>query len=197
VNWVDVVCVSVVGFSALLAFVRGFVREVLGIGSWIAAGFFAVAVWGYSPVRARFHDWFGTTDFADIAGFGALFLIALIFLSVLAAMLGSLVRMSQLGGIYRTLGVVFGLVRGALLIVFAYIAAGIILPPDRWPIDVLKSRSLPYAYEGAMQVVNLLPLDYRPVVRSPPEGRSVKAEDLLHATPQGQATAPAAGDKAK
>jgi membrane protein required for colicin V production len=187
VNWVDVVCISVVGFSALLAFVRGFLRELLGIGSWIAAGFFAV--WSFPLVRTRFHDWIGNPDFADFAGFGAMFLLALIVLSVLAGMLGSLVQRSQLGGVDRTLGVVFGLLRGAVLIAFAYIAAGIILPPDRWPMVVLRARTLPYAFEGAEIAVSLLPPDYRPVVPIPPEGRQTKAEDLLRANPQGRATA--------
>ena len=184
-NWVDLVILAVLVVSALLAFMRGFAREVLGIGAWVGAGFFAA--WSFPFVKERFHGWIANPDIADPAAFGAMFLVALLFLSIVAGMFGSLIRGSVLGGIDRTLGVAFGVVRGAALIVFAYIAAGMITTADKWPEPVLQARSLPYAYEGAVWVVNFLPDEYRPHLSAPPSGRETKAADLLHATPQGRA----------
>ena len=60
--------------------------------------------------------------------------------------IGAIVRGSVLGGLDRTLGLLFGLVRGAALVVFAYILAGVVLPIDRWPPQVLQctaSRIMP------------------------------------------------------
>ena len=37
-TWVDLVALAVLAVSALLAFMRGLVREVLGLGAWIGAG---------------------------------------------------------------------------------------------------------------------------------------------------------------
>ena len=185
-NWVDLAVLAVILLSGLLALMRGFVREVLSIGAWIGAGFFAV--WAFPFVQDRFHGWIPNKDIADPAAFGAMFLLALLFLSIVAGMAGSVVRGSMLGGIDRTLGMAFGVVRGAALIAFAYIAAGMVVTADRWPPPVLEARSLPYAYEGAAWLVSFLPTEYRPKLSEPPAGRLTRAEDLLHATPQGSAT---------
>lgn len=185
-NWVDLIVIGVVAVSALLAFMRGFVREVLGIGAWVGAAFFAV--WAAPFVDARFLRWFGP-DFGKPAALAAMFIVALIVLSAISSMIGSIVRMSLLGGVDRTLGVVFGLLRGAALVAFAYIAAGWVVTADRWPEPVLQARTLPYAYEVAVFAADLLPPDYRPSVTRPPAGRETRADDLLRALPQGRAIA--------
>lgn len=184
-NWVDLVVIAIVVASGLLAFMRGFLREVLGIGAWIGAAFWAVATFHY--VQPRFREWIANPDLADPAAFASMFLVALIFLSIIANILGGIVRMSLLGGIDRTLGVVFGLVRGAALVVFAYIITGMVLATDRWPDPVLQARSLPFAYQGAVWATGLLPEGYRPRIYPPPAGRETRAADLLHANPQGRA----------
>lgn len=186
-NWVDLAVLAVIVFSGLLALMRGFAREVLSIGAWVGAGFFAM--WAFPFVQDRFRGWIGNNDIADPAAFAAMFLGALIFLSVVAGMVGSVIRGSVLGGIDRTLGVVFGVIRGAALVIFAYIAGGMVVQADRWPEPVLQARSLPYAYAGAVFAVGFLPDDYRPRVTPPPAGRETRAEDLLHANPQGRALA--------
>ena len=185
-NWVDLIVVAVVALSALLAFLRGFVREVLGVGAWIGAGFFAV--WAEPFVEVRFLRWVGP-DFGKAAALAAMFILALLVLSAVSAMVGGVVRMSLLGGVDRTLGVVFGLLRGAALIAFAYIAAGWVVSADRWPEPVLAARSLPYAYQVAVFAADLLPAEYRPDVARPPTGRETHADDLLRARPQGSAIA--------
>ena len=93
------------------------------------------------------------------------------------------------GSIDRTLGVVFGLVRGAALVMVAYIAAGLLVTPERWPEPVLQARALPYAYQGAAWLVGQLPPQYRPKVPEPPPGRETRSADLLHVPAQGRATA--------
>jgi membrane protein required for colicin V production len=185
VNWVDIIVISVIGFSALLAFMRGLVREVLGVGAWLGAGFFAV--WAFPYLRDRVHAMVTAKDVADVITFVALFVFALIILSVISGMIGGVVRASLLGGLDRTLGVVFGAVRGAGVIVVAYIVVGMAVPLDRWPDAVQEARSLRYVYDGAVMAVSLLPQDYRPVVHVPPGGRETKAADLLSLKPQGRA----------
>ncbi len=186
VNWVDLCVIGVIAVSALLAFLRGFVREVLGIGAWVGAGFFAV--WAAPFVTPRFLHWVGP-DFGKPAALAAMFLVALIVLSAVSAMIGGVVRMSLLGGVDRTLGVVFGLLRGAALVAFAYIAAGWVVTADQWPAAVRQARTLPLAYQVAVFAADLLPHDYRPSVARPPGGRETRADDLLRALPQGRALA--------
>jgi membrane protein required for colicin V production len=187
VNWVDLAIAAVIVFSGLLAFMRGFVREVLGIGAWLGAIVFA---WWATPfVRDRFHGWIGNPDIADPVAAGAMFLVGLLFLSIVAGMIGSVVRGSVLSGIDRTFGVVFGLARGTALVVFAYIVAGMVVVADKWPEPVLQARSLPYVYQGAVWTVQQVPAEYRPVLSRPSGWRDTTAAELLHATPIGRAIA--------
>jgi membrane protein required for colicin V production len=185
-TWVDLAVLGVLAISALLAFMRGLVREVLGIGAWVGA--VAVAVLGLPYMRGLARSWIPNPEWVDPASFVVLFLITLIILSIIAHIIGSSVRRSSLGGVDRTLGLVFGLARGAALIIVAYIIAGMVVPQDHWPEPVLNARALSPTYDGAAWVVNQLPAEYRPHVRPPPIGRETTAEALLHATPQGRAT---------
>ncbi|MBN9559825.1 MAG: CvpA family protein [Alphaproteobacteria bacterium] len=185
-TWVDLVVLGVLAVSALLAFMRGFVREVLGIGAWVAA--VLVAIWAFPYARPQFREWLGTPDLVDPVTFAVVFVVTLLVLLLICHWIGALVRGSVLGGVDRTLGLVFGLVRGAALVVFAYIAAGLVVPVDRWPDPVLQARSLPAAYAGAAWAAAQLPPDYRPKLQPPPAGRQTTAEDLLRAAPVGRAT---------
>jgi membrane protein required for colicin V production len=187
VNWVDSAVLGVVVISAILAMTRGFVREVLGIGGWIGAFFFATATVDY--VRPTVRGWIANTDIADPVAYVGMFLIGLVALSIVTGMIGGAVRSSMLGGVDRTLGVVFGIARAAVLIAAAYIGSGFVVSSERWPEPVKDARSLPYVYEFATWLVQFLPQDYRPNVIAPPPGRQTSAADLLQPTPQGRATA--------
>ena len=184
-TWVDFVVLGVVAISGLLALSRGFVREVLGVGAWIGAAVFTY--WGTPLARPQFEQWIRSREWAGFAAMACLFLCSLLALMLLSRWIGTLVRGSVLGGLDRTLGLVFGLARGAALVVFAYIAVGMVIPIDHWPDPVLKARSLPVAYAGAAWAVAFLPPDDRPRVYPPPAERTSTAEELLRAQPLGRA----------
>jgi membrane protein required for colicin V production len=185
-TWVDLVIIAVLAISALLAFSRGLVREILGIGAWVGA--VILAIWAVPHVRTFAGRWISKPEWVDPVSFVVLFLIALIILMVIAARIGRAVRGSPLGGLDRTLGLVFGLARGAAVVILAYILAGMVVPPDQWPGPVQDARAMTPAYEGAKWAVHQLPAGYRPRVAPPPAGRHATAEALLRATPQGWAT---------
>lgn len=190
-TWVDLCVLGVLAVSGLLAFLRGFVREALGIGAWLGAA--AVAVWAAPLARPHFREWLGAPDLVDPVTYGVVFLVTLIVLLIVSGWVSTLVKMSVLGGLDRTLGLVFGLLRGAALVVFAYIAAGLVTPVDRWPSPVLQARALPLAYRGAVWAADALPEGYRPPVKPPPSGRETTEDALLRATPVGRATSASAG----
>lgn len=184
-NWVDVIVLVVLALSGLAGFVRGLVRETLGLGAWIGAAIAAVAAFSWSQPLAR--RLIGNPDFADPAAFGGVFLLVLIVLNLFARFVSGAVRTSALGGLDRSLGLLFGIARGAAVAVAAYIVGGLATPPETWPPVVLEARVLPATYRGAVWAANLLPPDYRPAVAPPPAGRQATAEALLHAAPQGRA----------
>jgi len=185
-TWVDLVVLAVLAVSALLAFMRGLVREVLGLAAWVGA--IAAAVWALPRVRPQFAKWIGDSPWVDPIALGVVFVITLIVLIIISRWISALVRASPISGLDHTLGLVFGLVRGAALIVFAYyIVAGWVERPALWPEPVKEALSSRAAYVGAYWVWQRIPEHVRPKEPEPPPGRATTAEALLHATPQGRA----------
>ena len=186
-NWVDSAVLLVVVISALVAFARGFVAEALGIGAWIGA-YFVASNTGYL-LRPYMRSWLGNADVADPASYAAVFLVGLIILSIFTGMIGGAVRASMLGGLDRTLGMLFGIARGVMIVAAIYIGGTMMMPTERWPEAVGQARSLGFVYSVAKWMSQFLPPEYRPHVPSPPEAQAASAADLLQPTPQGRATA--------
>ena len=188
-NWVDLTILGVIAISAVIGWLRGFVREVLSVGAWIAAAWIAAKY--YEQVATMITPYLPSSDIAVPAAFGVVFVGALILLSILAAVISRLARVSALSPLDSTLGIVFGILRGALVVVVAYIAGAMLLPVDRWPPPVQNARLLPYIYRGATTLVAMAPPEYRPAVAAP-TGRQPAAPppvDLL--APTAPATPPA------
>jgi membrane protein required for colicin V production len=159
-NWVDTVMLGVIALSALAGFLRGFARELLGVAAWILAALLASRFYGSVLPVAR--NWIEDGLIADVVCFVVVFVLVLIGLSLLANLLSRLVRLSLLGGIDRILGAIFGLVRGAALLVLTYIVLAFVLPPDDWPVPVRGARSLPYLHAGAEYALAQAPERWRP-----------------------------------
>jgi membrane protein required for colicin V production len=160
-TWVDGVVLAVLLLSAGLAYFRGVVREVLGIGAWVGAVVLGLVLEPTTKPLVQQHvepEWLAT----GIA-VGAVFLLVLVVLKILIAWLAGHVQRSALGGVDRALGLVFGLARGAFVVVLAYIVGGLLVPAaDRWPEPVREARALPLAADGARWLVDKLPADFRP-----------------------------------
>lgn len=167
-TWVDGVVLGVLLISAVVAFFRGFVRESLGIGAW--AGAIVLALLAEPTTRPLAEQYIQPPWLATGIAVGAVFLIVLVVLKIVIAWIARKVQRSMLGGIDRALGALFGLARGAFIVILAYIVGGLVLPAaDQWPDPVRQARSLPYAADGARWVVARLPPDFRPRL---PEGAS-------------------------
>ena len=67
-TWVDLAVLGVLALSALVAFLRGLVREVLGLAAWIGAIF--AGVWALPRVRPKFQEWLGASPWIDPIAFG-------------------------------------------------------------------------------------------------------------------------------
>ena len=186
-NWVDLMVLALMLVSGLLGVMRGLVREVLGVAAWVAAAFVAGPYGAFRSVAPWTRRYISDPGIADIAAFFGVFLIVLILLWLVVRTLSNAVRGSALGGLDRSLGLVFGLGRGAALLVVAYILLGIGLAVEQWPAPILEARSLPVIHHGAEWLADQLPPTYRPAVARPPLGRSATAASLLRASPVGRA----------
>ena len=177
-TWVDGAALAVLVASGLMAFWRGFVREVLGIAAWVGA---VVAAFAFRPTAKPFFEGFVEPPWlADGLAVGGGFLAVLVVLTLVVKVVANRVADSALGGVDRSLGALFGLVRGAFLVVLAYIIAGLFLPAtERWPEAVLQARFLPNVVAGAQSVAAFLPAEYRPRIATPPAPRVPTQEELL------------------
>ena len=97
---------------------------------------------------------------ADIAAGIGIFLVALFLCAMLNHWVSAQVRGNGLGALDRSLGLVFGLVRGSVIVCVAYILMNWVLPnPAERPDMVNEARTLPIVQRGAGFILSLLPDD--------------------------------------
>lgn len=114
-NWLDIVIVGVILFSAVLSLLRGFVREVLSVLCWIGA--FLVAIYGHKWAEGYLKQWIHDEQLLTLTASVAVFICALIVFSILTYFLSELLVKNMISGVDRLLGLLFGLIRGALIVI--------------------------------------------------------------------------------
>lgn len=152
INLVDLAVVVIILVSALMAFARGLVAEVLSVGAWIGAALIALKAFPFAqgvlsqsiehPVLAN-----------AVAGLGV-FVVALAILSLLSHRIARAVRGSALSAVDRSLGFVFGVARGAVVVCLAYLLyIWLVPPPDRSAnAPVSAQGNAPASAQGNAQV---------------------------------------------
>ena len=130
-NGFDLALVAVVALSALFAFVRGIIREVIALATWIVG---VVAAIAYAGSLAGI---FASLDISPVAkqalAFVAILLAVMIVGAIVARTLAGVVRAIGLGFVDRMLGAAFGVARGLIVVVaFALIAGVTTLPKQDW-----------------------------------------------------------------
>ena len=127
----DVVIVAVVVLSSLLALMRGFVREVIALGAWIAG--LVLAFMFAAPLAAQFESSRSSPVVAEVLAFAAIFVGVLIVGGIIAAVLSGAIRAAGLGGVDRVLGGAFGVLRGLAFVLLFVLVAGLSgLPQREW-----------------------------------------------------------------
>lgn len=159
INVTDIVVVLLVVLSGIFAFFRGFVHEVLAVVSWIGAGVATLYAFPYAQPLAR--EWISIQLVADMAAGIAIFLVVLIVLSVLTRLVAHRIRNSSFGPLDRSLGLVFGFLRGAVLVCLAWLLLLWALPPEDHPAWITEARTLPLVERGSDVMVGLLPKSWQ------------------------------------
>jgi len=146
----DLAVVGILLVSAVLAFARGFVHEVLSMVAWVGAGF--AVVFGLPYARPVAREMISMPLLADVAAGGVIFIVALLILSLLTRAVSRRVQDSALNAVDRSLGFVFGLFRGALLVCLAYIPLAWLMSPGEQPAWLRDARTRPLVEQGANMI---------------------------------------------
>ncbi len=152
ITLLDGILLVIMLISAVLAMIRGFVREVLSIVAWISAA--AAAFFFYGEVLPYVQEHIANKQIAIAVAAGGIFLVTLLIVSFITMRISDLVLDSRIGALDRTLGFVFGALRGLLLVVVGMMFFAWFMPDEstypRW-IAEAKSRPLLMALGGQLQ----------------------------------------------
>src|ERR1043166_8303945 len=110
----DFILLGVMLVSALLAMIRGFMREILSIAAWVIAAI--ATLYAYFKFMGAAENYFGNRFVAMGVVIGGTFLGTLLIVSVITVRFSDMVLDSRVGALDRTLGFLFGLARGLLLV---------------------------------------------------------------------------------
>ncbi len=155
IGLIDILVLITVVLSVLFALYRGLVRELLGISSWILAGF--AALYSYAPVQPLMGYFIENEKIAGIVGSCIVALIVLVVMTILNAHITGKLRNSSLSGLDRILGFVFGVLRAGLLIALVYIGASMILSDHQLKKLEAENVSIPYIQQMAHAVEKVIP----------------------------------------
>lgn len=116
----DWIIIGVLILSTVLSIFRGFVREALALGSWVLA--IIVARWFVDPLSSMLAPIVSQSAIRMLVAYGLLILATLILCGLLTRLFGALIKMSGLSLLDRGLGMIFGFLRGCLLVLLAIMA---------------------------------------------------------------------------
>ncbi|MEP0233150.1 CvpA family protein [Roseibium sp.] len=157
ITLLDGILLVIMLISAVLAMIRGFVREVLSIASWVAAA--AAAFLLYKQVLPYAKQYIAHDLVALGASVAVVFIVTLLIVSYITMRISDFVLDSRIGALDRTLGFVFGAVRGMLLVVVALMFFNWFVQPEQQPNWVLKAKSRPILISVGERLVAVLPED--------------------------------------
>ena len=157
ITWLDLILLSVMLISGLLAMIRGFMREVLSIAAWGAAAAATVLLYGKLMPIAKQN--ISSDIVANIAVVGGVFLITMLVVSVITARISDMILDSRIGALDRTLGFLFGLGRGLIIVVVAFLFFAWLVPANKQPDGVRSAKSRVVLESTGEWLQALLPQD--------------------------------------
>ena len=171
----DGVVIGVTLFSAVLAMVRGFSREVLSIASWGGA---AAAAYYFYPMLVPYAQKYTDDNRIAVAGSAALiFIVALIVISFITMRIADFIIDSRVGALDRTLGFLFGAARGILLLVVAVAFWNWLVDANHRPDWINNAKSKPFLDGLVAKLETVLPADIEPQMRARILGKEAPAPE--------------------
>jgi membrane protein required for colicin V production len=157
ITLLDLILLVVMLISALLAMVRGFMREVLSIASWAAAAI--LTLYAYPKLKPIVLQYFSNDIVASAICVGGVFLGTLLIVSVITIKISDTILDSRVGALDRTLGFLFGLARGLVIVVVAFLFFAWLVPDRSQPEWVKNAKSRVVLQGTGQWLMSMLPED--------------------------------------
>ena len=118
INLFDIGVIAIILISGLIAFPRGLIKEVFSLLNWViaaGAGYFGAIKFGYIAAQ------YITPEIVAVGITGLVIgITVMVIMSILTNFISNLLSTSSLGIFDRILGLIFGLLRGALIVIPIY-----------------------------------------------------------------------------
>ena len=157
ITWLDFLLLGVMLISGLLAMIRGFMREVLSIAAWAAAAIATILLYNRLLPVAKAN--INNDMLASGAVIGGVFLLTLLLVSVITVRISDMILDSRIGALDRTLGFLFGLARGLVIVVVAFLFFSWLVPGNKQPDGVRNAKSRVVLENTGEWLQALLPQD--------------------------------------
>jgi len=149
----DYLVLLVVVCSVIISTLRGLVREVLSLASWIVA--LVVANTYGEALAGMLPELVPGESTRLIVAFIALFIGTRLLMALVSRTLSEVIKVSGLTVLDRALGSVFGVARGILIVLAVVLLCGTTAIPQQpfWKDAILS----PWAEQAALQLMRFLP----------------------------------------
>ncbi|HCQ71782.1 MAG TPA: hypothetical protein DIU06_06510 [Rhodospirillaceae bacterium] len=181
--FLDIFAVFILAASTLIAFMRGFIREALTLVTISVA--LAATYYGAPHLQPVMNAWLGVTEGSNDKLFdvipmtlvslalshGSIFIVLLVILSISSHFIAEFVKSIGLGAIDRSLGALFGLIRGIILLAILYLPFHFILDQNTKDGWFGSSKTHVYLEKTSQAMIKIVPDGWI-------EKRFVKAEKV-------------------
>ncbi len=157
ITLLDIILLLVMLISGLLAMIRGFMREILSIGAWGIAAL--VTLYSYSRVLPIAQSYISSNTVAAGVTIGSIFLLTLLIVSIITVRISDMVLDSRVGALDRTLGFLFGLGRGLIIVVVGFLFFAWLVPDRSQPEWVRGAKSKVVLQSVGQSLMSMLPDD--------------------------------------
>lgn len=182
--YLDIFLVVVMLISGLLAMVRGLIREILSIAGWGAAA--VAALFAYAKVLPAAKNYFSAWNEYVVAGatLATAFIGTLVVVSVMTVKISDKSLDSRIGALDRTLGFLFGLARGLLIVVVMFAFYDWFQPKSQ-PAWIANAKSLVVLKNLRDDIISMSPDIEAWYSRYKKQKEGAAAEPELHAPEPG------------
>ncbi|KEG19997.1 CvpA family protein [Bartonella bacilliformis] len=153
----DGIVIIVILFSSFLAMLRGFSRELLSLISWVVAT--VITLFSSKPALPFVEQYLSNKMIALIVTLVIIFVIVLSIISIITMKIADLIIDSQIGMLDRTVGFIFGALRGLLIVVVSMMLVNTLVKPEQQANWLKNAKTKPILDSLGQEIWDILPKD--------------------------------------